>query len=75
MTEHTWLAILTAAVTLACCLLTLLIGLLRSWKNDLDLAIARICSENKADHDDLWKRIYHHYHNGGGAVVVPKLGD
>ncbi len=72
MTEHTWLAILTAAVTVACCLLTILIALLRGWKNDLAEDIEKLCAANKADHDDLWKRIYHHYHNGGGAVVVPK---
>lgn len=60
MADHTWYAILSVLVTIACCLLGVLIVSLRIWKKGIEKV-----------HEDLWDRVNHHYHNGGGNVVIP----
>lgn len=82
MAEHLMLNIVTVLVTIACCLLAILITSLRNWKKDIKAIIDGIrnefkedidktCNENKAEHIDLWDRVNHHWHNGGGNVVIP----
>lgn len=82
MSEHTWLAILSALVAITVFLLGTLIVGLRNFKLEFKTQFQEYCSKhdlvhkdvdakNDKDHDDIWDRVNHHWHNGGGNVVIP----
>jgi len=71
MAEHTMLTVLSVLVTITIGLVTLLIGFMRSGKNELLEKIDKMCMENEKDHNEMWDRVNHHFHNGGGNVVIP----
>ena len=71
MTEHVMLSILSVLVTITIGLVTLLIGFMRSGKNELLAKIDKMCMENEKEHNEMWERVNHHFHNGGGNVVIP----
>ncbi len=71
MTEHVMLTVLSVLVTITIGLVTLLIGFMRSGKNELLAKIDKMCMDNEKDHSEMWDRINHHVHNGGGNVVIP----
>lgn len=74
MFYHALLAFLSILVTIACCLLGILIISLRNWKKDIKEDIAEFCASNKEAHEEIWQRVNHHWHNGGGNVVIPTPG-
>lgn len=85
MTEHAWLAVLSALITIAIFLLSVLLASMRNWKKEIigkidkveanfETKAQRICEENRADHVEIWERVNHHGHNGGGSVVIPTPG-
>ena len=71
MSEHVMLSILSVLVTITIGLVTLLIGFMRSGKNELLAKIDKMCMENEKEHNEMWERVNHHFHNGGGNVVIP----
>lgn len=71
MTENVMLTVLSVLVTITIGLVTLLIGFMRSGKNELLAKIDRMCLDNEKDHNEMWDRVNHHFHNGSGNVVIP----
>lgn len=71
MTENVMLTVLSVLVTITIGLVTLLIGFMRSGKNELLAKIDKMCMENEKEHNEMWERVNHHFHNGGGNVVIP----
>ena len=53
MTEHVMLTILSVLVTITIALVTLLIGFMRSGKNELLTKIDRMCLDNEKDHNAI----------------------
>lgn len=78
MTENLW-------VGLVGMLILVIQGLVAYYVSSINEKIKSVCQDNKAAHDDLWKRIYGHYHEihcqreecsraKTGNVIVPHEG-
>ncbi len=85
MSEHVWMAILSALVAITVFLLGTLIVSLRNFKLEFKTQFQEYCgkhdedhkaldAKNEKDHEEIWERVNHHWHNGGGNVVIPTAG-
>lgn len=83
MDHSTWLAIITAQLSLILSGLVIILKLLFSWRAsllaDMDKLessvkdkINEYCNENARSHEQIWDRINHHEHKEDGAVVIPR---